>query len=395
MVAIVKTKINTACYISMGLLGVYISVYQSIISTITKNYSISNTVAGIIISLHFIGSFVAPIIFGEIGDRIGKKSIIIISLNLLIIGLLMVYLFDNILLLAIGIFIIGCGFAVNEGILSGLLSDVNIGKTNKVINISQMFLSIGAVTGPLITLLLIKLTGSWKFVFPLMIVLFGVILLYFTRLRFDGIRKTVQDHKNTGLISIKLFKEKIFIYLCISIFIYVGIEEGIAFWLVTYFDNSFNAIQLGTYALSAYWASMIVGRYLASRFNNKQRFLLNGGLIASLVFICIALLWQNGIVSLICFAGVGLGFSAVWPIIISITAENYPKYTGTAMGIMMTAGAGGGIAVPFLIGTLTNFGKIYIVFWVVPILIVFILVTQIFIEKSKPHQEHSLLASNP
>ena len=395
MVAIVKTKINTACYISMGLLGVYISVYQSIISTITKNYSISNTVAGIIISLHFIGSFVAPIIFGEIGDRIGKKSIIIISLNLLIIGLLMVYLFDNILLLAIGIFIIGCGFAVNEGILSGLLSDVNIGKTNKVINISQMFLSIGAVTGPLITLLLIKLTGSWKFVFPLMIVLFGVILLYFTRLRFDGIRKTVQDHKNTGLISIKLFKEKIFIYLCISIFIYVGIEEGIAFWLVTYFDNSFNAIQLGTYALSAYWASMIVGRYLASRFNNKQRFLLNGGLISSLVFICIALLWQNGIVSLICFAGVGLGFSAVWPIIISITAENYPKYTGTAMGIMMTAGAGGGIAVPFLIGTLTNFGKIYIVFWVVPILIVFILVTQIFIEKSKPHQEHSLLASNP
>lgn len=379
----------------MGLLGVYISVYQSIISTITKNYSISNTVAGIIISLHFIGSFVAPIIFGEIGDRIGKKSIIIISLNLLIIGLLMVYLFDNILLLAIGIFIIGCGFAVNEGILSGLLSDVNIGKTNKVINISQMFLSIGAVTGPLITLLLIKLTGSWKFVFPLMIVLFGVILLYFTRLRFDGIRKTVQDHKNTGLISIKLFKEKIFIYLCISIFIYVGIEEGIAFWLVTYFDNSFNAIQLGTYALSAYWASMIVGRYLASRFNNKQRFLLNGGLISSLVFICIALLWQNGIVSLICFAGVGLGFSAVWPIIISITAENYPKYTGTAMGIMMTAGAGGGIAVPFLIGTLTNFGKIYIVFWVVPILIVFILVTQIFIEKSKPHQEHSLLASNP
>lgn len=133
-----KTKINAICYISMGLLGIYISVYQSIISIISKNYSINNTVAGVIISLHFIGSLIAPIIFGEISDRIGKKSVVIISFNVLIAGLLMVYLFNNLALIATGIFIIGCGFAVIEGTLSGVLSDVNLDETNKVINISQI-----------------------------------------------------------------------------------------------------------------------------------------------------------------------------------------------------------------------------------------------------------------
>lgn len=278
-----KTRINSLCYMSMLLLGIYISVYQSIINNISKSYSINNASVGVIISLHFIGSLIAPVIFGEISDRIGKKSVVIISYNILVAGLLAVYLSDNLLLIAAGIFIIGCGFAVIEGTLSGVLSDVNTVKTSRVISISQMFFSIGAVIGPLAALLLINLSGSWKVVFLLMILSFGLILVYFIRLKFGESVHIVRS--NTGLISTKLFKEKIFILLLVSMFIYVGIEEGVAFWLSTYFENLYNASQLVAYTLSGYWASMIIGRYLASRFYDKQSLFLKGGLLTSLLFI--------------------------------------------------------------------------------------------------------------
>jgi fucose permease len=377
----VKTRINTLCYMSMLLLGTYISVYQSIINSISKSYSINNTSVGIIISLHFIGSLIAPVIFGEISDRIGKKSVVIISYIILIAGLLSIYLFDNLLLIAAGIFIIGCGFAVIEGTLSGVLSDVNTVKTSKVISISQMFFSIGAVAGPLVALLLINLSGSWKAVFLLVIVLFGLILVYFIRLQFGESVQIVRS--DTGLISTKLFKEKIFIFLFISMFIFVGIEEGVAFWLITYFGNLYNASQLGAYTLSGYWASMIIGRYLASRFYSKQSLFLKGGLLTSLLFIIAALVFRNSMVNFVCFIGVGIGLSAVWPIIMSITADNYPRYTGTALGIMMTAGAGGGIAIPFIIGILANSIMIDVAFWVIPVLIVMISILQMQVPKIK------------
>lgn len=372
-----KTRINKFCYITIGLLGIYISIYQSIINTINRDYSISNAVAGVIISMHFIGSLVAPVIFGEISDRVGKKAVVIEAFIIFIIGLLLVYLFHSIVIVAIGIFLIGGGFGVIEGTLSGLLSDVNAGEANRVISISQIFFSIGAVAGPLIVLSLIDLYSGWKELFLFLIILYCAALVYLVQLKFE--RNYNVTRYDQGLISVKLVKKKIFILLCISIFIYVGIEEGVAFWLNTYFKSTYNASQLWAYALSGYWGSMIIGRYIVSRFAKYSKQLMAGGLLVSLLFLVTALLVKNSIICFICFIGVGLGFSAIWPIIMSMAAGYYPEYTGTALGILMTCSAAGGIIVPFLIGFIADFSMIGMAFWIIPVMTVLILVIQMHI----------------
>ncbi len=373
-------KLHIACYISIGLLGIYISIYQSVINSISTQFALSKASVGIIIALHFIGSITAPLIFGEISDRIGKKPVVVMSFGILIAGLMAVYLFSSLFLTAAGIFLIGCGFAVIEGTLSGVLSDTNTGQSSRAISMSQMFFSIGAVVGPMASLLLLRITGNWKAVFVPMILLFAVTLLYFIRLKSgEGLTVTGNRRKAGGkmeLISIKLLKEKAFLLLIVSIFIYVGIEESVAFWINTYFIDLFNESKLGTYALSGYWASMILGRYLAGRFYTKRNLFLKGGLLLSLFFIITALLFKSSMLSLICFVGAGLGFSAVWPAIMSRTADSYPEYTGTAMGIMMTAGAGGGMAIPFLTGAVASLTTIGIAFWILPVFIVLILIIQ-------------------
>lgn len=82
-----KTKLNIICYISMCLLGIYLSVYQNAINSIAVSYSINSTAIGFIISLHFLGSLTAPVVFGEISDRIGKKAVVVISYGIMALGL--------------------------------------------------------------------------------------------------------------------------------------------------------------------------------------------------------------------------------------------------------------------------------------------------------------------
>lgn len=372
--------LNIICYISIGLLGIYISIYQSVINYISQYYEINTALVGVMIAMHFLGSLTAPIIFGEISDRLGKKPVVILSFCILLTGLLAVYLFDSIYLIAAGIFFIGCSFAVIEGTLTGVLSDVNANQSGKVITISQMFFSIGAVVGPMASLLLIKISGRWKSAFLLMIVLFGITLVYFIRMQFGkGLSARGEgqvSNERIQFISIKLIKDKIFIYLFAAMFIYVGIEEGVAFWVNAYFKDMLDENLLGTYALSGYWASMILGRYLAGRFYTKRNFFLRGGLLLSLILIAVALSFRSITLSLICFIGAGLGFSAVWPAIMSQTADRYPEYTGTAMGMMMTAGAGGGMAIPFILGAIASVTSIGFAFWMIPFLIIVIFILQ-------------------
>ncbi len=367
-----KRKINGISYVSMLLLGIYITVYQSAIGTIAKEYDLNDTAVGIIISLHFIGSVLAPVAFGEISDRVGKKAVVILAFCLFVLGLSGVYLAQGIFIIALGIFLIGCGFAVIEGTLSGVLAEVNPEKTGRVMNFSQMFFSIGAVVGPLIFIFMTDRFKGWRGIFLAMLLAFVTVTIYMFQLQLGGVKRRPANDK--GLISLVLLKEKIFLLLCISMFAYVGIEEGIAFWLGSYFENNFDSTSLGAYTLSGYWGSMIIGRYLAGRFHDKYPLFLKWGLLISLISIIIALIVKINLLTAICFLFTGFGLSAVWPIIMSIAADRYPQYNGTAMGIMMTCGAGGGTAIPLLTGIISGYTGVETAFWIIPMIIIVVII---------------------
>lgn len=369
----IKKRINSACYISMCLLGVYLAVYQSIIGTISKEYAIGSAAMGLIISLHFAGSIIAPVIFGEISDRKGKKPVTIMAFILVIAGLLSVFIFKNLIIISAGIFVIGCGFAVIEGNLAAVITEVNTENSGQAMNFTQMFFSVGAVFGPLLSIFLIKSTGSWKSIFLLLIIAFTLLAVYISS-PLPG-KSSNRSEAINGLITVKLLKNKVFVLLCISMFAYVGIEEGLAFWFGSYFGNHPGQVSdtLAACTLSGYWGIMIPGRYLASRMHNSYNLFLKGGLVFALFSIVIALLFRGSVVSAIFFILSGLGFSAVWPIIVTITAVSYPEYNSTAMGIMMTSGAGGGAVVPLLMGVITGYIGVEWAFCIFPVIILLIL----------------------
>ncbi|NLC67758.1 MAG: MFS transporter [Clostridiaceae bacterium] len=388
--------INTICYISLLFLGMYLAVYQVAINSISAELAVSSTVSGILISLLFVGIMIAPAIFGEISDRIGKKPVIIICFGIMIAGLLLVYFFNIVEFIAAGIFFIGCGFGAIEGLLSGLLADLNSKRTNKVINISQMYFSIGAVVGPVSAIWITGLLGNWKHNYVLLAVIFLLLLVIIAgqkHAEMNGKGPVTGDMSPgapvpapKGSISFFLLKEKRFILLYTAIFIYVGIEEATAFWANTYFIDSFGMEKLGAYALSGFWGSMIAGRYIGSRFEEKGNTLCFIGLLVSLISIILALMIKNPVFSMVCFVLLGLGFSVVWPVLMVTAARSCYNYTGSAMGLMMMSGAAGGIVVPLLMGAAKEFVDTGTAFLIVPFLACVILLLQRKIRKTMTYK---------
>lgn len=331
-------------------------------------------------ALHFLGSFITPVISGEIADRTTKKIVTLAALSIIVLGLTLIFFFNNIILFMTGVFLIGSGFSVVEGMLSAILSDNNRAHTGKVINLSQVFFCVGAIAGPLLAVLFTYLFDGWKPIFGFLMIIFFCATFLLSNVEIQNRYKI--NIKSSTPITFNLMKSKLFIILCVSIFLYVGIEEGLAFWTTTYFEEILDKKVLGSFALSGYWAAMAAGRYISSRFEKKLSYFIFIGLILSLILSLFVLIVRSPIANFICFIGIGLGFSVIWPAIMTMTARKYHKYTGTSLGIMMSFSAAGGISVPLLIGLLADAVTMKLSFVTIPIIIVLILVLQLAIYRS-------------
>lgn len=411
----------------MLFLGIHLAIYQNSINYMTEGIANKSMVMGMLVALRFIGIMIAPVMSGEIGDRIGKKKVLITALVIITVGISMIILSNSIFLIALGIFLTGCGSGSIESLGSSILADTNPLNTNRVINISQVFFSAGAVLGPLISLKIIDISGKWKLSYFPAFFIFAVMLAVTYRMRFVNISsvtdisgvtnlsseanifdeanisgevdvfddiagaqtgykqvssgetgngKTVTEtEKGKGLFTARLVKDAYLRQLCLSIFLYVGIESGSAFWITSYFSDAIKAGKLGSYALSGFWGGMIIGRYICSKLENKRKTVFNASLIISILSIITCLAIRTPVSGMINFTFLGFGFAAIWPALMTSAAERYPQNTGTAIGMMMTASAVGGMVIPFIMGILGGTFNITAALTVIPVaaLLIFII----------------------
>lgn len=139
-----------------------------------------------------------------------------------------------------------------------------------------------------------------------------------------------------------------------SIFLYVGLEQGVASWL-SQFLFTYHGVDPrtdGAAAVSWFWGLMTLGCLLGLvllRFFDARRVLIAHTALAIALF---ALgLFGPARVSLLALPAVGLVASVMWPIIFALALGSVPSHHGTMSGILCTAIVGGAI-VPLVIGRL-------------------------------------------
>ena len=346
-------------------LGVESGGFQLILLQVAEEFSLDPVMMGTLVTSQFFAICLGPLVFGWISDRIGKKPVLLISMILFVIGCFGASLSPTVLFFSSAVFTLGLGFSVSECIGSSLLSDSFPGRESNYLNFMQGGFSLGAVISPLVFSRLIQADlVSWRAVFLAAGV--GYLLIY-PLLIFSKITQPGKEKTEVKLVLPSTSEQKVFssffIVLFFSMMVCVAVEAGIGYFADSLFVTEYGNLELGAYAISGFWFSMAVSRFLFSRIKMKPRTMVMTGFLLICLSLIVSLPFRNPYIMLVSFFFLGTASGPIWPMIIGIGASLNQKRSGTNTSILYAAGGLGGIIIPVLIGLVAERQGFYNSFW--------------------------------
>ncbi|QGY46804.1 MFS transporter [Maribellus comscasis] len=348
---------------------------------VSVSFTLTETLAGLLPFAFFIAYGVMSIPFGFFVEKYGEKRIMILAFIMAFAASLVFAVFPVFDVFIVSLFTIGAGMAALQVVINPLLR-VSGGEANYafysvmgqlvfglasfispqmysyfVVNIDEKNLN-----KPLIDLMsqLVPENMSWVSVywaFAAIAILMGVIIFF---VKFPKVELQEDEKVGSKDSFLELIKNKYVILYFLGIFMYVGSEQGISYWL-SKFLNIYHNIDpdlAGADAVSYFWGLMtvggILGLVLMKLFDSKQ--ILRWFTI--LAIICLAAgLFGSVNIALWALPVSGFFLSVMYPTIVSLGLNSVAKHHGSFAGILMTGIAGGAI-VQIVIGAISDFSSL-------------------------------------
>lgn len=333
-------------------IGFEMGGYQLVLRNVSNEFSMTPLGSGILVAMQSAGFVLAPLAFGSLSDRIGKKRTLLGFMLTFILGCALAAMASGMWPFSAGVFLIGIGYCMCECIGTAALADAFPEKSANYINLSQSLLSFGAVISPILIQWCIE-TFSWKWrsVFLICGIGYAILLLPFCFTRFQS-TPTACTKKDIPVYA--FFRSAVFSLSFFSVLLYVGLECGIGYFTESLFALELSGNRLGAYAISAYWLCMTVSRFACSVSSlPPQKTLLIGFGASFLLFVVLAVS-NLPYLSLVVCGLIGFAFGPIWSLLVDLAAKENPQHTGSAIGLM-SAGCGfGGMVFPSLMGYLSG-----------------------------------------
>ena len=345
----------------------FVDAVGTLVGLAKTEFRLSGAEAGLLPFFGFVAFALFSVPAGVVADRRGKRFLLLGSLAVVLAGQLVASLpLSSYGRLLGAIFLIGIGMAALQVAGNPMMRDVSApGRYARNLTFAQFLKSLGSISGPYLTTLVIALGLSWPRIFPVFAAVTLVTLLLSFSLPAGA--SAEEDRPASVAASFALLKDPSVALAVLGIFLYVGAEVGLNSWLATYLartcgmDLGSSATRLGPglffVALSAgrLAGSVVLGFFDARRFLRASTalgllglgLLLSGGRAAAL----------SGVV--LC----GLGFANVWPLVFSLTIERRPGQSGALSGLMCMAIFGGAV-LPALMGAAADRAGVRLAFLV-------------------------------
>lgn len=365
----IKKFFNTYISIIFFVFGCFFAGNQLLVHYVGDSFNASDIEFGYLVGATYLGSLTMVLILGEVSQRIGKRLGVVIAGISYSIGSLFVALAGNIKLSVFAFLLFGCGTGGIEAMLFSLIGDYNGKNTNRVMNISQAFFSVGAVLGPLVINWLVGFV-SYKFVYGFIWAFMGILSLMFYLSRDIDTFAKKSVGKKRGLTLFRLLKNPSMVLFMLALMLAIGCESSLTFWITKYFDL-LGVVALGTYGLSAYWIASIPGRLIGAAAKNQGRHLTLSFIVASLGIVFLLII-PTPILKFIGIIIVGMALAPAYPAISTLGASLYPEDSAPAFSLMVfSCGLGGALAQP-VIGAISENSSIVTVYSLISVIMLVI-----------------------
>jgi FHS family L-fucose permease-like MFS transporter len=345
----------------------FVDAVGTLVGFAKTEFRLSGAEAGLLPFFGFVAFALFSVPAGVVADRRGKRFLLLVSLGVVLAGELVASLpLSSYGRLLGAIFLIGVGMAALQVAGNPMMRDVSeAGRYARNLTFAQFLKSLGSISGPYLTTLIIAMGLAWYRIFPV----FAAVTLATLVLALILSAPESQDHDHPASIaaSFALLKDPAVALAVAGIFLYVGAEVGLNSWLATFLSRSFGmdvASSATRWGPGLFFIALSAGRLLGSvvlGFLDARRFFRVSALLGLAGLGLILLGSRSAALSGIVLCG--LGFANVWPLVFSLTIDRRPESSGALSGLMCMAIFGGAV-LPAVMGVAADRAGVRLAFLV-------------------------------
>ncbi|NLJ42035.1 MAG: sugar MFS transporter [Bacteroidales bacterium] len=329
------------------------------VDRVSKDMSLSATVAQLIPSAAFLWFFILSVPVGVMQSRIGKRNMLNIGMGVTALGLLLPFLIYNFPMVLTGFALLGIGNTIVQVSANPLMVDVVPGnRASSFLSFSQFVKAIGSMIGAPLAAFFAAQFGDWKLLF----LVFGIVsILTVVWLASSKIDETkIEGYKATFSSSFKLLGNNLVLLLVLAIFLVVGVDVGFnsnsGQFLIKQFGIDQTSAESGR---SVYFLGRMVGTFagaiLLTKISSRKFYVWTS--VLGILCLTIIVLIKSPVLAWGLVFMIGLAVANIWPLVFSIAMEKFPDKSNEVSGLVMMAISGGAV-IPLMVGWVSDMSTI-------------------------------------
>lgn len=344
------------CYYGFFINGMVVLLIGAVLPYLISDAHISYGTAGGLLSAMAVGNLFASFICPLLSEKHGRKRTVVMLAALFPVCLTVITFLPPVSILYLCFFLMGTGRGTVSIFNNSMINDYGDG-TPAALNILHTFFALGAFIAPFLTSSMIELSFSWKHILYAMAALYLTSLAGFASMPLDKEDsrkvKTAADKRSGSASYLKSFQ---FFCMGLILFFYMGVENCVNGWFVTYLqDIGVMSDSYATNLVSVTWIVIMAGRitcaWLSGRVSKQLLLLVN--CIGSTLALFLLISSQNIVLITIAMALIGFFLAGIYPTSVA-GAGALLKGTASGMAVLMAMSALGGIIAPQIVGWIAD-----------------------------------------
>lgn len=351
------TTLLIASFFGTFMFGAFSAFWGMIVPEIEKKVGKAAT----ILLANSVGLVIGSIVSGPVIDQLGNKVALAVGIGLV----------------AVGVFVLGRVGSLVPGFLMALLVGIGgsaiVTAANTLVqdiadtaaargfwgNIINNFFAVGAFVAPIVLARLISRGTTLRQIATILGSICGLIFVYYLLIGFPPAKAA-----GTSMIAGagQVMSEPLFWILAAMLFLYIGCEGTVWYWLNKYLTQELNfPAKAAGNTISLFAIGIIGGRIISSYLLGENilsplALTLAGGIGIAITYTGMLLVRATGMVGLLATLA-GVSMAPLFPTVLAATNIHFTQNTGTAIGLVITGGWLGYVFIPPSIGYVANLRK--------------------------------------
>lgn len=349
-----KFRLFFPCYFAFFVNGAMVLLVGAILPYLIEEAGINYSIAGGFLSAFAVGNLLASFINPVLAAKIGRKATIVSMSAFIPLMWFVITLVPPVPVIYAAFILLGIGRGSVSIINNAVVNDNSDGKP-AALNLLHMTFAVGAFLSPFLTSLYINAGLGWKAVAYTVVAGSALACVFYACMKLDY--NMPRESAKAAEAGKDFYRNPVFYIMGILLFLYLGLENCVNGWFVTYFKSM--GIMSTTYAtnlVSVTWVMVMLGRLLTAKLSSRihKNKLILAFCIATAVFFIMLVSTKNLAVITVAIAGLGFFFAGIYPTSVSSVGAII-KGSNTGMSMFLAMAALGGIITPQIVGVVADY----------------------------------------